>query len=168
MSVTIMIIKNAVNMFLQSAGMLFHCFTRKQADNILDNEFGLFEHPDKTSLWDILKRETNIQRNAQLAELCGMAAVGILYLRLQSQNNMPSAESAGYIYSTTRLLLDSSIQANPLRAIKVCALLAMYNIVLKGTVALAYIGNVVAKTTAIVKELTGSQNWAWDLVERMG
>lgn len=37
-------------------------------------------------------------------------------------------------------MLDSAIEANPLRAMKMCALLAMYNVVVKGSVALAYVG----------------------------
>ena len=141
---TIGSVKSAIDTFLQSAGMLFHVFTKKQVDAIIEDVLAKDHYHDNFSFLDVLQEETSIHRNAQLADLCGMASIGTLYLRLPSQNRQPPAEAAELLYSLTKLMLDSSIQVHPLRAMKVCALLAMYNIVLKATVAFAYIGMVTA------------------------
>jgi hypothetical protein len=73
-----------------------------------------------------------------MCELCGMAAVGVLYMRIDDSS--ASAELASNFYSITKHFLDNAIEADPLRATKVCALLALYNIVLHASVALAYVG----------------------------
>lgn len=131
----------AVDMFLRSAGALFYVFTKMEGDAIIEEVFGVQSQSGLTDVTKLVREAATAPHRAQLAELCGMAAVGLLYLPLsQQQNEMHTAESANLLYSMTRLMLEDAIKFNPLRAMKICALLAMYNIVLKGVVALAYIG----------------------------
>lgn len=134
---TVDTVRNAINMFFLCTGSLFHVFSRDEVDVILD-ELGDFQPED--AFVDVLTKDPSLQHNARIAEVCGMAAVGILYLRISDEHPVPPAELAEYFYIITRRKLDSAIRASPLRAMKVCALLAMYNIVLKGSVALAYVG----------------------------
>ena len=144
--ITISSVKAAVEMFLQSAGMLFHVFTRKQVDAIYQDTLTKAHYHENFCFLNVLTEETSARRNTQLAELCGMAALGTLYVRVSSQDTKPPPEAADFLYSMTKSLLDSAIQLNPMRAMKVCALLAMYNIVLKATVALAYVGKSLLKS----------------------
>lgn len=139
--ITTTTICEAVDMFLRSAGALFYVFTKTEGDVIIEEILGAQPQSSRTDFMKLLREAATMSRRAQLAELCGMAAVGLLYLRLsQHQNGAHTAESAKLLYSMTRLMLEDAIRFNPLRAMKICALLAMYNIVLKGAVALAYIG----------------------------
>ncbi|KAI9166566.1 Peroxisome proliferation transcriptional regulator [Paramyrothecium foliicola] len=138
-SLQVSTIKDSVSMFLRSAGMLFHVFTKKQVDALFEEVLPAEQYPGNLSFLDVLREETNAQHHAQLAELCGMAAVGTLYCRLPGNGAGPPAEVAEFLYSLTKVMLDNSIEANPLRAMKVCALLTIYNIVLKATVAFTYI-----------------------------
>lgn len=70
-----------------------------------------------------------------MCEVCASAAVGSQY-----SHGKVSAQAGHQFYNIARHLLDDAIQVDPLRGMKVCALLAMYNIVIKGSVALAFIG----------------------------
>lgn len=45
-----------------------------------------------------------------------------------------------YYFSMTKQLLDECVEKTPLQAMKVCALLAMCNIINKATAAFAYVG----------------------------
>jgi hypothetical protein len=73
-----------------------------------------------------------------------MAAIGTLYLRIPTDLEWhPSTEMAEYFYSLAKHLLDYCVQTCPLRAMKTCSLLAMYNVGLRATVSLSYVGIVV-------------------------
>ena len=134
--VTIGVVKRAVDMFFLSTGMMFYIVPREQLDEILDS----LPFPDIAPFTAVLKSSTTLQSRARLAELCGMAAVGLLYLRIADEGKAPPAKLGHYFYSITKQMLDSAIEANPLRAMKVCALLTLYNIYVKASVALAYVG----------------------------
>jgi hypothetical protein len=139
--ITVSAVREAVETFMQSAGGLFRVFTKAEVSDTVNEAFKDCLRPDEANFIKIIGREAGPLRRVQLVEICGMAAVGTLYLRLSRQQcDTPSSESANVLYTITRHLLEVSIAFSPLRAMKICALLAMYNIVLKGTVALAYIG----------------------------
>ncbi|KAF2800112.1 hypothetical protein K505DRAFT_320727 [Melanomma pulvis-pyrius CBS 109.77] len=156
--VTITTVRNAVSMFFNATGLLFHVFTKDQADYIQHELLNEFRFPSDTPFTTIIGNIISLKDKADLAELCGMAAVGLLYLRLGDKDQAPPVGLSDYFYSTARQMLDSAIEADPLRAMKMCALLAMYNIVVKGSVALAYVelGLALARNYAIVDP--GSQS----------
>jgi hypothetical protein len=138
--VTVATVRGAVDMFFKATGLLFYVFPKEQADSIQHDLLNEAEYPGDTLFTAILRKSNSVQKRAQLAEICGAAGVGLLYLRLLDKQQPPPLGLSDYFYSTTKQMLDSAIKANPLRAMKVCALLAMYNIVVKGSVALAYVG----------------------------
>jgi hypothetical protein len=74
------------------------------------------------------------------AELAGMASIGIVHAQLANPTTAPLAELGEYFYAVAKLGLDTAIVYNPLRAVKLCTLIAMYNIIIHATVALAYLG----------------------------
>lgn len=140
--VTVGTVKRAVDMFYRSTGLLFYIVPKAQIDTILTEatESTHSNFPEDAPFTTILKSSTSLQARARLAELCGMAAIGLLYLRISDQERAPPAKLGHYFYSITKQMLDSSIEANPLRSMKVCALLTLYNIYVKAGVALAYVG----------------------------
>ncbi|KAH8643551.1 hypothetical protein IG631_01014 [Alternaria alternata] len=91
-------------------------------------------------LGDVLTNGSNIQLRTYAAELAGMAAIGVVHSQLADPETAPPPELADYFYAVAKHGLDSAISFSPLRAMKICSLLGMYNIVVKATVALAYIG----------------------------
>ncbi|RYO02259.1 hypothetical protein AA0120_g409 [Alternaria tenuissima] len=91
-------------------------------------------------LGDVLTNGSNIQLRTYAAELAGMAAIGVVHSQLADPETAPPPELADYFYAVAKHGLDSAISFSPLRAMKICLLLGMYNIVVKATVALAYIG----------------------------
>ncbi|KAF2708779.1 hypothetical protein K504DRAFT_288900 [Pleomassaria siparia CBS 279.74] len=136
--VTIGSVKGALEMFLNATGLLFHVLSKEQADTIQSDLLDESEYTDDTPFTTILNHCKNLQQKARLAELSGMAAVGLCYLG-SFRKSAPPRGLSDYFYSITKQNLDNSIEADPLRAMKVCALLAMYNIIVKGSVAIAYV-----------------------------
>jgi hypothetical protein len=113
--------ENALNAFLHCSGQLFHVFSRDQIFNYYRQ---------------IQNRDPN-DEGLGVATCCvaAMAAVGCQYL----------ADVVGYssqkaFYETARHYFEAVSSEKPLDAVKVCSLLAIYNILRKPTSSLAYIG----------------------------
>ncbi|KAF5697083.1 nitrate assimilation regulatory nirA [Fusarium mundagurra] len=111
----------AVDSFFSSSGKLFHVFSREQVSGYYKDVFG-------RDCYSIPRQKTAI------CCLAAVAAVGVQY-------NAGDFEVAieGVFYDLARQFFGSFMEEQPLDAIKVCALLAMYNIMNKATVSLAYI-----------------------------
>lgn len=112
--------RDAVQYFIKCTGILFHIFTKDQGDRAFD---------------EMLRGAESTVPRISMCEVCASAAVGSQY-----SHGKVSAQAGHQFYNIARHLLDDAIQVDPLRGMKVCALLAMYNIVIKGSVALAFIG----------------------------
>jgi hypothetical protein len=93
-----------------------------------------------TSLGDMLNNVSKTQLRTYAAELAGMAAIGVVHSQLADPATAPPPELADYFSAVAKHGLDSAISYCPIRAMRVCALLGMYNFVVKATVALAYVG----------------------------
>ncbi|KAF2121462.1 hypothetical protein BDV96DRAFT_213376 [Lophiotrema nucula] len=148
---TIATIKLAVDIFFKSSCLLFYIIPKEQIETIL---MGDLQQPDETPFVEVLSTCSTLEARARLAELCGMAAVGLLYLRESDDQTNPPARLGDYFYNMTKQLLDSAIEANPFRAMKVCALLCMYNIYIHAQVAVAFVefGLGLAKTFALTQQ----------------
>lgn len=82
-------------------------------------------------------------KSAVLSELCSVAAAGLLY-----GSDEAFADTADALYGIAKQFLDDLIDTDALRAVRTCAVLAMYNIVNKATVALAMVGTTFLHVTA--------------------
>lgn len=140
---TVATVKRAVQMFFDCTGLLFHVYEEDQVDQKVQEALGSITKPEETLFLDVLKQNSSMR--ITFAELAGMAGVGILYLRTSKETPLFPRGLAQHFYDITRWLLDSAVEQNPLRAMKVCVLLSMYNIALKATVALMYIGESIAQ-----------------------
>ncbi|KAH7116667.1 hypothetical protein B0J13DRAFT_571537 [Dactylonectria estremocensis] len=111
----------AVGSFFRSSGKLFHVFSREQVSGYYDHVFG----SDGCSIPN---------KKTAICCLAAVAAVGVQYSAEDFEVGMDGA-----FYDVARHFLENVIEEQPLDAIKGCALLAMYNIMNKAMVSLAYI-----------------------------
>jgi len=110
--------KSAMARLHNFTGSLFHSFTSEEISEMTA---------------ELDKNEISRLSKASLCEISSMAAISSLYSRGEVTPDMSES-----LYVIAKHFLDDAIEANTYRAIKVCVLLSMYNIVNKGTVALAY------------------------------
>lgn len=91
-------------------------------------------------LGDMVAKNQDGRTTTIAAELAGMASIGVIHAQLADPATAPPAELGDYFYAVARLGLDAAIEYSPRRAVKICALIAMYNIIVHATIALAYLG----------------------------
>jgi hypothetical protein len=111
-----------VESFFNSCGRLFHIFSPQQMETLYRTVFGIDGKPDTSQ---------------KLAICClyAVAAVGIQY--------NPGGFKAGLektFHDASRRFFSEVMEERVLETIKVCTLFALYNILDKATVALAYVG----------------------------
>jgi hypothetical protein len=135
--VTISTVRRAVAMYFKAPGLLFHVINEGDAGRLLDQAFENYE--EMTMFRNVIHNSTTSLERARLAEIAGMAAVGLLYLYWGDHQPGDSRIDA-YFYNIARQCLDDAIGTDPLRAMKVCAFIALYNMVVKARVAIVYIG----------------------------
>jgi hypothetical protein len=114
--------KNAIISFTSCSGKLFQVFTKEQMDQFYHS---IFQHPE-ISL-DTVKSEIGC--------LMAAAAVGAQY-----DPDQFGSEIKNTFYNIANYFFVSILEEEPIRAIKVCALLAQYNVFDKNTVAIAHVG----------------------------
>lgn len=113
------ILMEAFATFMQCTSTIFHIYTHEEVDALLTESL----HTDGPVPL------------STLCETCGIAAVGSRFSRAKITPQMGE-----YYFSMTKQLLDECVEKTPLQAMKVCALLAMCNIINKATAAFAYVG----------------------------
>jgi hypothetical protein len=126
----------ALDMFFLCVGSLFYVFDKPDVDLTVES---ITAFADLT-LADLVSKSESLKTKTLAAELAGMIAMGIVHLNLKMPEVAPAMEVADFYYTVARHGLDSAIRYDPLRAMKLCVLLAFYNITVHATVALAYIG----------------------------
>lgn len=112
----------AVDSFFNSSGRLFHVFSREQVMRC---------HKD------VFMNEgcTMAKQKTAICCLAAVAAVGVQY----NGDDFDVGADAVF-YDVARHFFENLVEEQPLDAIKACTMLAMYNILNKATVSLAYIG----------------------------
>ncbi|KAH7115477.1 hypothetical protein B0J13DRAFT_208187 [Dactylonectria estremocensis] len=113
--------QDAVHSFFSSSGKLFHVFSREQVSSYYEQVFGSDGCP-------ILSQKTAV---------CCLAAVAAVGVQYNAENFEVGMD--GVFYDVARHFFEYLMEEQPLDAIKTCTLLAMYNIMNKATVSLAYI-----------------------------
>lgn len=108
-----------IEAFFSCSGKLFHVFTREQVEQ---NYQIIFSNDKQT------------ERKLAISCATAIAAVGNQYLQ-----NPISREEEESFYNLARHHMEDILVEQPLEAVKLYTLLAMYNIMNKATVALAYV-----------------------------
>lgn len=111
-----------VQSFFSSTGRLFHIYTQQQMQDYYRTVFGVDGKADTSQ---------------KLAICClyAFAAVGIQYNAGDFKEGLEKT-----FHDVSRRFFSEVMEDRPLDTIKVCTLFAMYNILDKATVALAYVG----------------------------
>jgi hypothetical protein len=121
--------------FFNCVGALFYIMNREEVEESMETIVSI-----QKPIGDIVAANKDAQTTTIAGELAGMASIGVVHAQLANPATAPPAELADYFYAVAKLSLDVAIEYNPLRAVKICALIAMYNIIVHATVALAYLG----------------------------
>lgn len=112
--------QNAIDTFFGFSGKLLYVFSQEHAQNLYNDVFSL---PPK---------EVDATAVCCVAALC---AIGVRH-----QPGMVTAAEEKNLYNLSRHYLEDVILEDPLAALKVITLLAMFNVVEKATIALIYVG----------------------------
>ncbi|KAH4000291.1 hypothetical protein HBI81_052490 [Parastagonospora nodorum] len=131
---TVLDLNEPIDWFFNCVGALFYIMDKDVAQRSIES-IKDFHMP----LGDLVTMNVDARTTTTAAELAGMAAVGVVHSRLAEPDAARPAELADYFYAVAKLGLDVAIEYNPLRAVKICALVAMYNIIVHASVALAYL-----------------------------
>ncbi|EON97269.1 putative nitrate assimilation regulatory protein nira protein [Phaeoacremonium minimum UCRPA7] len=115
-------VRAALEAFFSSTGKLFQFFSREQAARYYDMVF------DQDS--------TEVSKVA----VCCVALVAAMGLQYEQSEENASREKMDGLYNVAKHYYEAVLVEHPLDAIKVCGLLAMFNIFDKVTISLAYIG----------------------------
>ncbi|KAK4224506.1 hypothetical protein QBC38DRAFT_423353 [Podospora fimiseda] len=110
-----------VQSFYSSSGKLFQVFSEAQVREHHKNVYGLDGKPNKS-------------QKVSICCLCIVAAIGVQYNPGDFEKGADEA-----LYEVAHHLFGAVVEASPLEAIKVCTLLAMYNVMNKATAALAFV-----------------------------
>ncbi|KAK0652714.1 hypothetical protein B0T16DRAFT_104773 [Cercophora newfieldiana] len=114
----------AIQNFYARSGGLFYAFPKKQIEEYCRGVF------DRGYRLDVSQR-------VAICCLCSVAAVGVQYA-IPGVDNMDRS-TAPVFYDISRHYFADILEEQPLEAIKVCAILAMYNVMIKATAGLAYV-----------------------------
>lgn len=134
--------------FFNCVGALFYIMNRNEVQQKME---ALRASPDAyTPLGDLVASGKDLHIATIAAELAGMASIGVVHAQLADPATAPPANLADYFYAVAKMGLDAAIESNPSRAVKICALLSMYNIVVHAKVALAYLGTYIHSEQSIL------------------
>ncbi|KAI8652205.1 hypothetical protein NCS57_01283500 [Fusarium keratoplasticum] len=111
----------AVDSFFSSSGRIFHVFSREQV---------LCYHKD------VFTNDSCTMANQKTA-ICCLAAVAAVGVQYNGDDFDVGTDSV--FYDVARHFFENLVEEQPLDAIKACTMLAMYNMMNKATVSLAYL-----------------------------
>lgn len=113
------IVQRAIEGFFNCSGKLFHVFSPDQVEY----------------LWEQMMTRNGVVQRAAMSCVTATAAVGAQYWDTTIQQSVEEE-----CYDMARHCFEMVLETSPLDAIKVCTLLAMYNIMNKTAVAVAWVG----------------------------
>jgi hypothetical protein len=149
--------------FFNCVGALFYIMGPEEVDENIQR----IQHV-QVPLGDIVLANEDPKMTTIAAGLAGMAAIGVVHATLADPTTAPPAELADYFYGVAKDGLDAAIECNPLGAVKICALVAMYNIIVHATVALSYLGTSRRASNALAYFAYTLQDLGISLARRFG
>ncbi|KAF5551380.1 nitrate assimilation regulatory nirA [Fusarium mexicanum] len=121
--VAIQALRDGVDCFFLYMGNMFPIYTRKEANLILDT-------------FQKAKPDQLASRKIAYGELLAISALGFQYDRQTLPNG--NASVCTPFYQKARLFLDYVIEQAPLRAMRICCCLGIYNVIAKSSLAISY------------------------------
>lgn len=133
--VAIQALRDGIGCFFLYMGNMFPIYTRTEANSILDT----FQEakPDQVA-----------SRKVAYGELLAICALGFQYDRQTLPNG--NASVCTPFYQKARLFLDYVVEQAPLRAMRICCCLGIYNVIAKSSLAISYTGRPINSLPKIV------------------
>ncbi|KAF5975136.1 nitrate assimilation regulatory nirA [Fusarium coicis] len=124
--VAIQALRDGVDCYFSYLGTMFPIYTRKEADSIIDSFLASREgRPDQV-----------VSKKVAYGELLAICALGFQYDRQTLPNG--NASICTPFYQKARLFLDYVVEKAPLRAMRICCCLGIYNVIAKSSLAISY------------------------------
>ncbi|CVL03486.1 related to nitrate assimilation regulatory protein nirA [Fusarium mangiferae] len=123
---TIQAMRDGVNCYFSCLGTMYPIYTREETNSITDTFLESQEgKPDQV-----------LSRKIAYGELLAICAVGFQYDR----QTLPSGNASicTPFYQKARLFLDYVVEKAPLRAMRICCCLGIYNVIAKSSLAISY------------------------------
>ncbi|KAG5791134.1 hypothetical protein H9Q69_009813 [Fusarium xylarioides] len=121
--VAIQAFRDGVDCYFLYMGNMFPIYTRKEANSILDT-------------FQEAKPDQVVGRKVSYGELLAICALGFQYDRQTLPNG--NASICTPFYQKARLFLDYVVEQAPLRAMRICCCLGIYNVIAKSSLAISY------------------------------
>jgi hypothetical protein len=134
-SATVHDLAGPLQWFFNCVGSLFYIMDPEEVQRSIQS----IKHV-RLPLGDMVAKNQDGRTRTIAAELAGMACIGATHAQLANPDTAPPAGLVGYFHTVASIGLDAAIEYSPLRTVKICALIATYNIIVHATVALAYLG----------------------------
>jgi hypothetical protein len=126
--VAIQALREGIDCYFIYMGNMFPIYTRKEADSTVDT----FLASQEENLDQV------ISRKVAYGELLAICALGFQYDRQTLPNG--NASICTPFYQKARLFLDYVVEKAPLRAMRICCCLGVYNVIAKSSLAISYTG----------------------------
>ncbi|KAJ4286421.1 hypothetical protein N0V90_013120 [Kalmusia sp. IMI 367209] len=134
--ITITTVKIAIKKYFQSTAAHFYVISEYQAREILAR--ALDRYTEGTIFNQAVYDANTGEERARIAEIAGMAAIGLLYNQV-AEHKAGHYNPDRYFYAVAREFFYDATEVDPLRAMKIRALLAMYNLLGKARSAIIYV-----------------------------
>ncbi|KAH7250963.1 hypothetical protein BKA59DRAFT_471466 [Fusarium tricinctum] len=126
--VAVQTLRDGVVCYLSCLGTMFPIYTKSEVDSIISTFLSTQPDPGGT--------DHLANRKIAYGELLAVCALGFQYDR----QNLPDGEASlcTALYQKARLFLDHVMEKAPLRAMRICCCLGMYNVIAKSSLAISY------------------------------
>jgi hypothetical protein len=127
--VAIQALRDGVGCYFSCVGTMFPIYTKSEVDSIIGTFLATQSGPQGADHAD---------RKIAYGELLAICALGFQYDRQRLPNG--DASICTPLYQKARLFLDHVVEKAPLRAMRICCCLGMYNVIAKSSLAISYTG----------------------------
>jgi hypothetical protein len=128
--VAVQALRDGMHCYFSCLGTMFPIYTKSEVDSIMN----IF----LTTQSDPRGADHLSDRKIAYGELLAICALGFQYDR----QNLPNGDSSicTPFYQKARLFLDHVVEKAPLRAMRICCCLGIYNVIAKSSLAISYTG----------------------------
>ncbi|KAF5678703.1 NirA-like nitrate assimilation regulatory protein [Fusarium heterosporum] len=128
--VAVQALRDGVDCYFSYLGTMFPIYSRPEVDSIIDTFLSTQSSSQGSS------SEQSVDRKVAYGELLAVCALGFQYDRQTLPNGNSSICTP--FYHKARLFLDHVVEKEPLRAMRMCCCLGIYNVIAKSSLAVSY------------------------------
>lgn len=128
--VAVQALRDGVNCYFSCLGTMFPIYTKSEVDSIISTFLATQSSPRGA--------DHLADRKIAYGELLAICSLGFQYDRQKLPNG--DASVCTPLYQKARLFLDHVVEKAPLRAMRMCCCLGIYNVIAKSSLAISYTG----------------------------